>query len=230
MSITSPASGAKGEAASGNITLGAPGSPVSGHIWIAAVHSSDQVAHTFTDWTQAAQGNGGGTTSRLSVWWHRYAGSTPNLIVGHSAGAPIVGGIRAFAGCIASGSPIDTAGSVLGGTDASIEHTAINPSQAGCALLAINGSADDNNRTALGGDYAVAWEDAAGGTQNCYITSLGVDGSVCLFYDLDIPDADTGTVTVTQAAADPWASVLIALAPELAPILDPLGASGYFGV
>lgn len=80
MAISYVNSGAEGSAASGNITLGAPSSPQNNDVWIAVVHSSDQAAHTFTDWTQIVQGNGGGTTSRLSVWYHRYAGSTPNLL------------------------------------------------------------------------------------------------------------------------------------------------------
>jgi hypothetical protein len=204
----------KGAAASGGITLTAPASPQIDDVWIAVIHSSDQVAHTFTDWTQIVQGNGGGTTSRLSVWYFRYAGATPNLTVGHTAGQSPIGGIASFRGVKNTGSPVNVAGSVLGGTDATIEHTAIVPSVAGCCLLVINGAADDNNRTALGGDYAIGFEDSAGGTQNCYQTALGnPDGSVCLFYDLSVPASTTGTVTVTQAAADAWGAVLVALEP-----------------
>ena len=214
MAITSPAAGAKGSAASGNITLGAPASPANGDIWIAVVHSSDQVAHTFTGWTQIAQGNGGGTTSRISVWWFRYAGSSPNLVVTHTAGQSPIGGIRAFRGCKASGSPIGIVGTILGGTDGSIESNSITPDVQGSALLVCNGSADDNSRTALGGDYAVAFEDTAGGVQNCYITAQGTpDGSACLFYDLSVPDSSVGP-TVTQSAADPWSSCLVELLAE----------------
>lgn len=216
MAISFVNAGAEGSAGSGDITLGAPASPANDDIWIAVVHSSDQVSHSFTDWTQIVQGNGGGTTSRISVWYFRYAGSTPNLTVTHTSGQSPIGGIAAFRGCKKTGSPVDTAGSISGGTDGSIEHAAINPTQADCALLVCNGSADDNNRTALGGDYVVDFEDSAGGTQNCFQTTAGTpDGSVSLFHDISIPDADTGTVTVTQAASDAWASVLIALAPDL---------------
>src|SRR4030095_13185801 len=120
--------GAKGEAASGNITLGEPTyatgfTKATNDIWIAAVHSSDQVAHTFTDWTQIAQGNGGGTTSRLSVWYFRYAGSNPNFAVTHAAGVSPVGGIAAFRCCLATGSPVDVSSAIANGIDASIEHT-----------------------------------------------------------------------------------------------------------
>lgn len=209
-------SGAEGSAASGNITLGAPASPQTDDIWIAVVHSSDQVAHTFTDWTEIVQGNGGGTTSRISVWYFRYAGSTPNLTVTHTGGQSPIGGIAAYRGCKTTGSPVNVAGAITGGSDASIEHAAITPTVNKCCLLVCNGSADDNNRTALGGGYVVAFEDSAGGTQNCFQTIAGTpDGSVSLFHDEQVPASDTGTVTVTQAAADDWASVLIALEPSI---------------
>lgn len=213
MAITFVNAGTEGSAASGNITLGAPASPVADDVWIAVVHSSDQVAHTFTDWTEIVQGNGGSTTSRLSVWYFRYAGSTPNLIVGHSSGQSPIGGIASFRGVKTSGSPVNTNGSVAGGTDATIECTAISPSVE-CALVVAFGAADDNSITALGGDYGVAFEDSGGGTQNAFHTTAGnPDGLVGLFYDLSVPASSTGTVTVTQAASDPWAGVLVALEP-----------------
>lgn len=215
MAIVAGNTGAEAAAASGGITLAAPASPATNDIWIACIHSSDQVAHTLTDWTQIVQGNGSDTTSRLSVWYFRYAGSAPNLIVGHTAGATIIGGIQAYAGCKGTGSPVNVAGVITAGpTDASIEHAAITPTVAGCALLVINGAADDNNRTALGGDYAVRFEDSGGGTQNCYQDASGTpDGSLSLFDDLSVPASSTGIITVTQSASDPWASVLIALDP-----------------
>jgi hypothetical protein len=230
-SITAGNTGAKASAASGGITLSAPASPAVNDVWIAGVHSSDQVAHTLTDWTQIVQGNGSGTTSRLSVWYFRYAGSTPNLVVGHTAGATIVGGIQAYVGCKISGSPVNVAGTITAGpTDGSIEHAAITPTKPNCALLVINGAADDNNRTALGGDYAVMWEDAAGGTQNCYQETSGTpDGSLALFHDLSVPASDTGIITVTQAASDPWASVLIALEPEQSALNAAAGAYALTG-
>ena len=218
--------GAEGSAASGNITLGAPASPVNNDIWIAVVHSSDQVAHTFTDWTQIFQANGGGTTSRLSVWYFRYAGSTPNLIVTHTAGQTPIGGIVAFRGCKTSGSPVNTTGSGGAGTDASIEHTAITPGVNNCMILACNGSADDNARSTLPANYIPALEDTTAAIQNCYISTAGTpDGSAALHYLLQTTAASTGTVTDTQAAADAWASVLVALEPAAAG--TPVSMPGY---
>lgn len=220
MAISFVNAGAEGSAASGNITLGAPASPQNDDIWIAIVHSSDQVSHTFTDWTQIFQANGGGTTSRLSVWYFRYAGSTPNLVVSHSAGQSPIGGILAFRGCVKTGSPVDTTGSGSAGTDASIELTGITPTHDNCMLVACDGAADDNNRSTLPTGFAAGLEDTAASTQNCYQTTAGTpDGSVAGHYKLHTSGA-TGNFTDTQAAADPWASVLIALNPFLSSSLS----------
>lgn len=213
MAIIFVNAGAEGSAASGNITLGAPASPQIDDVWIAVVHSSDQVAHTFTDWTQIFQANGGGTTSRLSVWYFRYAGSTPNLIVTHTGGQSPIGGILSFRGCIKIGSLVDTTGAGGAGTDASIEISGITPTANDCMLVACDGSADDNTRSPLPTGFAAGLEDAGGGTQNCYITTAGnPDGSVAGHYKIHTSGA-TGNFTDTQAAADAWASVLIALRP-----------------
>lgn len=210
MAITFVNAGAEGSAASGNITLGAPASPQNGDIWIAVVHSSDQVAHSMSgDWTQIVQGNGGGTTSRLSVWWHRYNGVTPSLVVTHSAGQSPIGGIAAFRGCVTSGSPVAAVGSIGTGTTATIAHPGIATTGEIMHLLC-NGAADDNNRT-LVTNYTNAFEDSGAGTNNAFVTTAGTpDGSVCLMYRL-VTDLANSTINMTQAAADPFAGVQIAL-------------------
>jgi hypothetical protein len=201
VAITSPAAGAEG-----NATMAAPGSPSNDDIWIAAVWAkADAGAHALSDWTEIV--NAVGDTGRLSVWWFRYAGATPDLTVANTSGN-VLSGIRSFRGCKTSGSPVNAFSAVAGGTDASIEHTAITPSVAGCALLAINGSNAANNRTALGGDYAVAFEDTSGGTQNCF---QGTSSALCMFYDLSVPASDTGTVSITQSTSSSWGSTLVAL-------------------
>jgi hypothetical protein len=215
--------GAEGDAGSGNVTLGAPASPATDNIWIAVVHSSDNVAHSFTDWTQIVQGNGA-ATSRLSVWYFRYAGVTPNLIVGHTAGAGISGGIAQFSGCKTSGSPVNVSSAIANGTDNSIEHTTVTPSVDNCLLLVCNGAADDNARTTPTG-YAVAFT---------HVGTLGnPDESSSMMYR-DAMAGATGTVTITQAAADPWTSTLIALEPEAvsasASITPPAGTALIAGV
>jgi hypothetical protein len=206
--------GAEGSAASGNITLGAPASPQNGDIWIAAVHSSDQVSHSFTDWTQIYQGNGGGTTSRLSVWYFRYAGTTPNLIVTHSGGQSPIGRIASFRGVRRVNSPVNATGTGGAGTDASIEITGVTPTIYNTMLVVCDGAADDNARTTLPTGFTAAFEDVGAGTDNEFHTTAGTpDGSVALHYKGHTTGA-TGDFTDTQAAADPWASVLIALEPD----------------
>ncbi|HVE25812.1 MAG TPA: hypothetical protein VNC22_10420, partial [Sporichthya sp.] len=213
--ITSPAAGAKAEAASGNLTLSAPASPSNNDIWIAAVHSTDQVTHTLSGWTNIANFNGGGTASHLSVWYFRYAGSTPNLVVGHTGGDSIVGGIRVFRGCRTSGSPVVTTGSTAAGTGTQT-GTGITPAEDRCVVVFCTGRGDDDSYSAIS-NYTVGLEDAAGGTQNCYQTTLGTDGSVAIYYQIQsVPLASTGTLTATSAATDPWASIIIALAPDAA--------------
>ena len=213
--ITFVNSGAEGSAASGNITLGAPASPQINDVWIAVVHSSDQVAHSLTDWTQVYQGNGGSTTSRLSVWYFRYAGSNPNLVVSHTGGQSPIGGILAFRGVISTGSPIDVIGAGGGGTDASIELAAVNTTVDGAMLVALDGAADNNARSTLPAGFTAGFEDTGTGTQCCYVTTAGnPDGSVAGHYKIQASAGPSGAFTDTQAAADPWASVLIALKPS----------------
>lgn len=205
--------GAEGSAASGNITLGTPASPASNDIWLASIHSSDQVAHTLTDWTQLYQANGGGTTSRFSVWYFRYAGSTPNLIVGHTAGATIVGGISAWRGVKTTGSPVNVANAGNSGNDTTMEHTSITPSVNDCMIVALSGQADDNSTTPHSG-YTAVFEDSVGGTQNCLINSAGTpQGAMGQYYLLQTTAAATGTITTT-GLFDPWGSYMLALEPQ----------------
>ena len=212
MAISFVNAGAKGEAATGNITLGAPASPQANDIWVAVIHGSDQVTVTMTgDWTLAVQGNGGGTTSRLTVFWHRHSGgANPSLVVTHTGGQSPIGGVAAFRGCARSGSPFRTTGTTLGGTDVSMETTAITVAIASDTVLLCYGAADDNNVT-LVTNYTSAWEDAGASTQNAYITTLGTpDGMVGCMYRLTAPTGSTGPV-ITQAAADAWTTVVLAL-------------------
>jgi hypothetical protein len=206
--------GAKGEAASGNVTLGAPVAPQTDDIWIATIHSSDQVAVTFTDWTQIYQGNGGGTTSRLSVWYFRYAGTTPNLIVTHAAGTSIVGGIAAYRGCKNTTTPVNILGAGGTGTDASIELATVSTTVAGCMLLALDGSAGAYPRSPLPAGFAAAFEDVGAGLQNEYNTVLGTPpGSAACHYKIQLAVGASGGFVDTQQASAPWASVLLALEP-----------------
>lgn len=223
MAISFVNAGAEGSAVNGNITLGAPASPVVDDVWIAAVHSSDNVVHTFTGWTQIFQANGGSAASRLSVWYVRYAGSAPNLLVTHTGGQSPIGGIAAFRGCKAAGSPVHVLGAGGAGTDASIELSGVTTTIADCMLVAVDGAADDNNRTTLPAGFAAALTEA--GPTNAYLTVAGTpDGSVSIHYLTQAAPGASGAFVDTQVAADPWASILFALEPALPSLVIPTNA------
>lgn len=115
----------------------------------------------------------------------------------------------AFRGCVSTGSPVAAAGTLGTGNATTITHPGIAVSGEVMHFL-INGAADDNARM-LVTNYTSAFEDAAGGTQNNYQTALGnPDGSVCLMYRL-VTGLANSTINMTQAAADPFAGVQVAL-------------------
>jgi hypothetical protein len=215
VAIAVAGAGSEQQAASGNcalttLTFGAE-SLETDDVIIAVVHSSDQVAHAVTGWTEVAQGDGGGTLSHLSVWWFRYAGVNPGATVTHTAGSGIISGTILVRGAKKTGSPIRAAGVVGQGTDTTIEHAAITPT-ANDLLLVINGTSGATSRTLLA-DYTAAFEDGSGGTQNSYIKGAPTS-SVAAFYRL-APGGDTGEIVVTQSGAgNDWAGVLVALEPE----------------
>jgi hypothetical protein len=205
---------AEAEAGSGNIILDFPDTVANGDVAIACVYSRDNVTHTLTDWTQIAQGNGSGTSSRISAWYLRYAGSAPNLVVGHAAGDSIVGGVVIFRGVKASGSPIDATGtgSVSGGTgDTTIEHASITPTTSNTMLIACNGATDNQARNPIPTDFTCAWPTEF--ESACSITtSLGSDASVALHWKTHSSGA-TGTIVDTHTGSTTvgWGSVLFSL-------------------
>src|SRR5262245_54200825 len=209
--------GTEGDAASGNVTPGLPASIANDDVLICVCHSSDQVSHSMSGaWVQLAQGNGGSTSSRLSVWAHRYDGvNSPSAVITHASGSGISAGIAAFRGCRF---PPNIVGSITGGTDTTIEHAGVTPTIDFSVVLVINGSADDSSRTLLGG-YTNVFEDSTAGVQNAFIGTAGVsfDESCSMFYR-DVLAVATGTITVTQTSAIAWASVLV--------VLEPAGTTG----
>jgi hypothetical protein len=223
VAITFAGAGAEASASTGNLTLNAPASPQIGDIWIAVVgNNSDPTATNMTmnssDWTEIIEGSAE-SQSRLGLWWHRYNGVTPDLLVTmtDSGGGGRIGGIASFRGCKASGSPVNVAGSLNGDNADPVVHLSITPTVAGSALLVVNNAANDLGRVALGGDYSVAFEDSGIGTQNAYLaTTTGNDTCIALFYDLSVPASATGNINVSfsPGGAEHWSSVLVALEPE----------------
>jgi hypothetical protein len=196
-----------GASVSGNTgcTLGAPASLKKGDLWIAVLHSSDQNPHSLPDWNEIIQDNGGGTTSRLSVWWFRYEGTVPNMTATKASGLAMLGKVKAFRNVRQTGDPIDTVGILNAGSDASIEHLSITPSQSGCVILLIDGSHGGSGRTAPSG-YTLAYEyaDSFGGSNS---------GAIALAYQLNYATGATGDQTENLSGTADWTSVQIALAP-----------------
>lgn len=231
--ITFVAAGTEGEAASGNVSPGWP----SGVQWhdqvVCAVHSSDRVSHSMASpWTQVAQGNGGGTTSRLSVWRMHYKGVQPSMTVTHSSGSGIIAGCAAFRSAVSGYYvTLDQTGSISTGTDGTIEHTSITPTQDLALELVIDGAADDNVRTAIGG-YTPLLEDSTASTQNAFIGTAGATDESVSIWIVDAFAAATPAVTITQAASDPYAGLQVSLkiVPLTAPglINSPLRVSRWF--
>ena len=218
MAVAFVNAGAKGSAADTTITLGAPATPLDDDIWIAVCHSGNNVAHTFSDWTELANLNGGGTSSHLSVWYFVYAGSTPNLIVGQGvATSTFVGGIAAFRGADPA-DPFDTVGATLTGTLSPVTYTAFTPGVDNCMIVACSGNADNMQRDISG--VAAAFEDAnaTNDPDNCYWSSSGSPDSTCACqYVIQAGAADTGSPDEViedfgaGAANRQWASILLAL-------------------
>jgi hypothetical protein len=213
LAITFVNAGLEAAAASGNITLAEPASPVSGDIWIASIHTTDNVAHALTDWTEIHQANGGSAETRLSLWWFRYAGSLPNLVVAHTSGNTIIGGIGAYRGCVASGDVIDTEGAfTTHAGSATITFSGITPAASDTMLVASDGADDSNSRSAIPSSFTTVLEDSGGGTQNAFVTSAGSNGTVAQYYRIWTSGA-TGDFTATSSTAEAGAQILFALKP-----------------
>ena len=198
--------GAEVSVISGDLTLAAPATPVSGDIWVACVQSSDQVAHAFTDWTEIVNFNGGGTQSRVSAWWFRYAGTPPNLVLTHTAGDMVIAGIAAFRGAKASGSPIVTTGATNGANGTTFTYAGITPGASNTMLVACHGSEGVTVLT-KSVSLAAAFEPGAG---DQYESADGTDGSVGLFYASHV-SGPTGDFTATITGARDWGAVLFAI-------------------
>lgn len=208
------AAGTEGSAASGNVTPGAPAGIVENDLLLCVAHSSDQVAHSMAaGWTEVFQGNGGGTTSHLSLWKHRYDGVTlPSLVVTHTAGQSPIAAIFAFrSNKVGYRATVDVIGSITGGTDGSMEHASITPTGEHGTILALFGAADDNNVT-LPTAWLAAFSEA--GPTNNYKTTAGTpDGMVGTLYR-DTMAAASGQQVITQAVSDAWASAMVSLKAE----------------
>lgn len=210
MAIAFVNAGAESTASAGvTLTLGAPASPVNDYIWIAIIHhNATGATPSFTDWTSV--GDYTGTNGLLSIWYFRYAGSTPNLNYGSTANGRI-GAIAQWSGCRTSGSPVNVLGAGNSGTDASAEHTATTTTAADCMVLYIAATTTAGVINTLPTGTAAAFEDTAGGTDNCY--SFG-SGAIGCAYKTQAAAGGTGSLTSTWNTTENWATRTVALEPD----------------
>ena len=210
MTITHVNTSAAVGASTGNITLNAPASPVVGDIWLAYVmNAADPTATNMTmsgDWTEIFEGSNE-SQSRIGVWWHRYAGVTPSMLVTctDGGGGGRQGRVAQFRGCKASGSPINVTGAGNGANTASIIHLSITPTVPDVTICAMSGAA--NNET-----YTTPTNYTVTGTFAGVFTGNDVTGA--MFHRLAQPASATGNITAAITGADHWTSILFALEEE----------------
>lgn len=209
--IQTPVAGTAASGTGTSVTPTAPSGLTDEDLVIVVAHTSDQQALSKSTngetWTELKQINGGGTTSRLAVWWTRYAGATLNYAVTRGSGGTttfVANVFRVQALDSSERVAVDVVSTGATGTDASIEHDSVVPTADYALVLYINGVADDNTRTTPAGMGLLFTSNSTSGTP---------DGGISVMFR-DAMAAATGTVTVTQGASDPWASVTISLITE----------------
>jgi len=194
----------------GNITLNAPAGPTIGDIWLAYVmNAADPTATNMTmsgDWTEIFEGSAE-TQSRIGVWWHRYAGVTPSMLVTctDGGGGGRQGRVAAFSGCKLIGTPVQVTGAANGDDSASVIHLGITPVVANAAIIAVSGVEQDITYTTPT-NYTVT------GTFAGVFTGNDVAGA--MFHRLNQPASATGNITAAISGANHWTSILFALEEE----------------
>jgi hypothetical protein len=216
--------GAKGTGIGATVVPDAPADVAYGDIWICLVHSSSAARVISMDaaWTQIIQS--ASTTGRLAVFWHRVGVGLPDRTVTRNGTGTeqLLAGIAAFRGGISLASPVDQQSTAKTATSTSIGYNNLaQPSVDGCMLIAMDGASADNARSALPTSFAACFEDPAAGTQNNYQDATGTPhGSIACHYLLQATKAAVTGKTSTQAHADPYVSIMLALTPE------PVGDAG----
>ena len=112
--------------------------------------------------------------------------------------------IYAFRGCVASGSPFDTAVSMDTGTGTSVTGSALTTATANSMMVVLGGTTD------AGVTYS-----APGGPVDSIVAASGSDGCQFMAYD-DAPSGAAGlkaAPTVTGSISRPWTACTFALKP-----------------
>lgn len=163
--------GTSASAVSDGITLNAPASPANNDIWIAVISSiGNGITHSITDWTEIYQDDTTATSAHIGVWYHRYAGSTPNLVVARTGGTNIVGQIAQLRGCDRTGSPVDTLGTATEHINSDTATFAtVTPSTSNTLLLAVWNYNDDLGVTTGPNGFTEGFFADGGGSPGAYL-------------------------------------------------------------
>jgi hypothetical protein len=190
---------------SGDMTPGVPGSIANNDILVVFVHTRDNVDSTMPgDWTALVSGNGN-ATNRIEAYWKRTSGSESAPTVTHTAGDSSIAVMHAYRGCLSSGSPWDTLGTVQSNAGSPISTTAITTGTNGDIILHVFGSQDNN-----------AWGTYTGiptSIGSTHANSTGTDNSLGITYGQQASSGSTGTAGATQSTLGPdaGASVLVSM-------------------
>lgn len=209
------ACGTASSATSGNITPVNP-THVANDVLLLKVHSSDNIAHSVSGWTQLDQ-HTNGTAQRVSTWWLRATGAgTTNPTVTHTAGGPIIGQVDVWRNCIASGDPVRASSWTNSGAtnDFILDSTALSGLSLNDAII-FAGFYEDDPTTAT---QPLDWVAPTNGVQT---TTSGTDAGLYTRYKRQetAGSSDTPSVTVsggTGLGASPHVVGLIALMPASA--------------
>lgn len=207
--------------ANGNLTNNAPSGGAQNDIYICFISSRSNAvwtAPTGGEWTEIAQdssGNNSTTTSSSiasgAMWWCRRGASDPNFVWTRTGGDVASGYILAYAGCIESGSPIDTysisnaAANTTTITTASLTSTVRNTK----IVMAFAGADNTTASTWYGatGPYQLAERVDAN-------TSTGSDTTLAIA-DWEWPPAQaTGLLQLTAGNSSRHTAMALALKPK----------------
>lgn len=230
--MTAPVYIGAGTVVGGTGALGSVGFPTGilpGDIIMLAVETANESISTPADWTEVTDspqgtGAGGGTSStRLTLFWQRYAEGGATTVAVSDSGNHQLAQTFAFRGCLASGDPWDILVSGVDSTeDTSVSATGGTTTVDDCLVAVFCARSAD-----AGADQFSSWANAdlAGFTERTdFGTTQGNGGGHSLATGVKTTAGAFGASTATLANASVKAFIVVALEPSPAPWVKALGA------
>ena len=206
MAITYVSSGSAATGASGNVTpVTGSGGLQNNDLLVLLIHNRDTVVPSVNNsYTRAIAGSGSDTINYLGIWWKRTTGTEGTTTVTHTNGDSIIAAIHAYRGCITTGNPFNTSGSIQNNTGTPISTTSITTSVGGCKILHVFGSKDNNAWGLFGGACTTGRLQTANGG--------GTDNSLGLVEGSQTNAGATGISSGSQTSVGPDAGVSVQMA------------------